>query len=400
MGEGVDTELERFEARREVFDTIELVSPRALGAFDVAVELGPLRRQDEEAQVALSACVLELGPELRPAIDLDTLDAEGDLGDELIEEGCGAPRGCAAGDEGDGPLRHRVVSREVLDGLVGSDVDEEGVDLDEFARPDWLHALGQALGVAAREARLRTLLPIFRMLAFVVLAVLAVMMALSALGVEIGPLIASAGIVGVAVGFGSQTLVRDVISGIFYLSDDAFRVGEYIQSGSYKGTVESFSLRSVKLRHHRGPVYTVPFGQLGAVQNMSRDWVIDKMTIGVTYDSNIDKAKKLIKDIGKELAADPEFAPHVIEPLKMQGVEQFGDYAIQLRLKMMTKPNEQFVMRRRALSMIKRAFEENGIRFAFPTVHVGGSGDAVGAAAAEQVLAKGRLATTESMAKT
>src|SRR5215217_1836569 len=100
MGEGVDTELERFEAGREVFDAVELVSPRALG---------PFRRQDEEAQVALSACVLELGPELRPAIDLDALDAEGDLGDELVEEGCGAARGCAAGDEGDGPLRHRVV---------------------------------------------------------------------------------------------------------------------------------------------------------------------------------------------------------------------------------------------------------------------------------------------------
>src|SRR3954463_12141165 len=148
MGEGVDAGLERFEAGREVFDAVELVSPRALGAFDVAVELGPLRRQDEEAQVALSACVLELGPELRPAIDLDALDAEGGLRDELVEEGCGAERGCAAGDEGDGPLRHRVVSREVLDRLVGSDVDEEGVDLDEFAGPDRLHALGQALGVA------------------------------------------------------------------------------------------------------------------------------------------------------------------------------------------------------------------------------------------------------------
>jgi len=141
---------------------------------------------------------------------------------------------------------------------------------------------------AAREARLRTLLPIFRNIALVALAVVAVMMALSALGVEIGPLIAGAGVAGVAVGFGAQTLVRDVISGVFYLFDDAFRVGEYIQSGSYKGTVESFSLRSVKLRHHRGPVYTVPFGQLGAVQNMSRDWVIDKMTVGVTYDSDID----------------------------------------------------------------------------------------------------------------
>ena len=250
---------------------------------------------------------------------------------------------------------------------------------------------------AAREARLRTLLPIFRMLAFVVLAVVAVMMALSALGVEIGPLIASAGIVGVAVGFGSQTLVRDIISGIFYLSDDAFRVGEYIQSGNYRGTVKSFSLRSVKLRHHRGPVYTVPFGQLGAVQNMSRDWVIDKMTIGVTYDSDVDKAKKLIKDIGKQLAADPEFAAHVIEPLKMQGVEQFGDYAIQLRLKMMTKPNEQFVMRRRALAMIKKAFDENGIRFASPTVQVSG-GNATAAAAAVPVLAPTKVPPAEEAA--
>jgi small-conductance mechanosensitive channel len=223
---------------------------------------------------------------------------------------------------------------------------------------------------AVRQARLRTLLPIFRNVIFVVLAIVAVMMALSALGVEIGPLIAGAGIVGVAVGFGSQTLVKDVISGVFYLLDDAFRVGEYITSGSYKGTVESFGFRSVKLRHHRGPLFTVPFGVLGAVQNMSRDWVIDKLTIGVSYDSDFDKAKKLIKQIGKELAEDPEFAPNIIEPLKMQGVEQFGDYGIQIRLKMMTKPGEQFVIRRRALALIKQAFDENGIRFAVPTVQV------------------------------
>jgi moderate conductance mechanosensitive channel len=238
---------------------------------------------------------------------------------------------------------------------------------------------------AVRQARLRTLLPIFRNVIFVVLAVVAVMMALSALGVEIGPLIAGAGIVGVAVGFGSQTLVKDVISGIFYLLDDAFRVGEYITSGSYKGTVESFGFRSVKLRHHRGPIYTVPFGVLGAVQNMSRDWVIDKLTVGVAYDSDFDKAKKLIKQIGKDLAEDPEFAPHIIEPLKMQGVEQFGDYGIQIRLKMTTKPGEQFVIRRRALALIKKAFDENGIRFAVPTVQVAGHED-TGPVAAQQAL--------------
>ena len=232
-----------------------------------------------------------------------------------------------------------------------------------------------------RRQRIRTLLPILGNVVFIVLAVMAVLMVLAVLGVEIGPLIAGAGVVGVAIGFGAQTIVKDIISGIFYLLDDAFRVGEYIQASNYKGTVEAFSLRSVKLRHHRGPLTTVPFGELGAVENMSRDWVIDKLTIGVTYDTNLDAAKKIVKEVGKELAADPEFQGKLIETLKMQGVEQFGDFAIQLRLKMKTKPGEQFVIRRRAYALIKKAFDANGIKFAFPTVQVAGGQDVEAAAA-------------------
>ncbi len=189
--------------------------------------------------------------------------------------------------------------------------------------------------------------------------------------------------VGVAIGFGAQTVVKDIISGMFFLLDDAFRVGEYVQSGPYKGTVESFSLRSVKLRHQRGPLFTVPFGELGAIQNMSRDWVIDKLSIGVTYDTDLDQVKKLVKEIGKQLAQDPELAPHIIDTLKMQGVEQFGDYAIQIRLKLMAKPGEQFVIRRRAYALIKKAFDANGIKFAFPTVQVAG-GEPSAAAIAQQ----------------
>jgi small-conductance mechanosensitive channel len=234
---------------------------------------------------------------------------------------------------------------------------------------------------ARRRARLLTLLPILKNMLFIVLLVIVVLMALSAVGIEIGPLIAGAGVVGVAVGFGAQTLVKDIISGMFYLLDDAFRVGEYIQSGNYKGKVESFSLRSVKLRHHRGPLFTVPFGVLGAIQNMSRDWVIDKLSIGVTYDTDLDKAKKLIKQVGKELMENPDFAPHILETLKMQGVESFGDFAIQIRMKMMTKPGEQFVIRRRAYALIKKAFDANGIKFAFPTVQVAGGDEGLAAAA-------------------
>jgi small-conductance mechanosensitive channel len=239
---------------------------------------------------------------------------------------------------------------------------------------------------ARRRARLRTLLPIFRNVLFVTVIVFAGMMALAAMGVEIGPLIAGAGVLGVAIGFGAQSLVRDVIAGMFYLLDDAFRVGEYIQSGNYKGTVESFSFRSVRLRHQRGALYTVPFGVLGAVQNQSRDWVIDKLTIGITYDSDIERARKLIKQIGLDLAKEPEFAPLIIEPLKMQGVDALGDFAVQIRIKMMTLPGENFVIRRKALAMIKRAFDADGIKFAFPTVQIAGDGEPSAAAVAHRAL--------------
>jgi len=240
---------------------------------------------------------------------------------------------------------------------------------------------------ARKRARMRTLLPIFRNILFVVVTAVAVLMALSAMGVQIGPLVAGAGVVGIAVGFGAQTFARDVIAGMFYLLDDAFRVGEYIQSGNYKGTVEGFSIRSVRLRHHRGPVYTVPFSLLGAVQNQSRDWVIDKIAIGITYDSDLEKARKLIKQIGLDLQKDPEFAPLILEPLKMQGVDNLGDYAVQIRAKMMTLPGEQFVIRRKAYAMIKKAFDENGIKFAFPTVQVAGEGEPATAAVAQRALA-------------
>lgn len=236
---------------------------------------------------------------------------------------------------------------------------------------------------ARRRARLRTLLPLLRNVLLATVLTIAAMMILSAWGVAVGPLIAGAGVIGVALAFGAQTLVRDMISGMFYLLDDAFRVGEYIQSGTYKGTVESFSLRSVKLRHHRGPLYTVPFGVLGAVQNMSRDWVIEKLTVSVPYNTQIDEVKKIVKEVGKTLADDPAFKPNLLETLKMQGIEQFGEFAIQIRMKMMTRPGEQFVIRRRAYALIKKAFEAHGISFAFPTVKVAGNGEAAGAVATQ-----------------
>ncbi|MGV1761494.1 mechanosensitive ion channel family protein [Rhizobium sp. A22-96] len=248
-----------------------------------------------------------------------------------------------------------------------------------------LPAVSDSEEMKASRARLQTLLPIFRNILAVVIGIIAIMMVLSGLGVQIGPLIAGAGVVGVAVGFGAQTIVKDVISGVFYLWDDAFRVGEYIESGHYKGVVESFSLRSVKLRHQRGPLATIPFGSLGAVNNMNRDWAIDKIIVKVTYDTDLVKLKKIVKDIGQRLLEDPELAPSIIQTLKMKGVEQFGDFAIEIRLALTAKPNELSVIRRNSLALIKQAFDENGIQFAFPTVQVASDKDA-SAAAARQLI--------------
>jgi len=127
---------------------------------------------------------------------------------------------------------------------------------------------------------------------------------------------------------------------------------------------------------------------------MSRDWVIEKLSIGVTYDTDLEKARKIVKKVGEELAQDPELAPGILKPLKLQGVQSFGDYAIQLRMKMMTKPGDvQFLARRRALALIKKAFDANGIKFAYPTVQLAGGGmpsasegGALGAAIAQKGL--------------
>jgi small-conductance mechanosensitive channel len=244
--------------------------------------------------------------------------------------------------------------------------------------------------------RLHTLLPILRNAVAVTLFVTSGLVILGEIGVDIGPLIAGAGIFGVAIGFGSQALVRDVISGVFYLFDDAFRVGEYIQAKDYSGTVEGFSLRSVKLRHHRGPLFTIPFGELGAVENMSRDWSKVKFVVTVPFDTDIEKARKIGKSIGQELLSDPELGPLFIEPLKMKGVEEFGAYGIVISFAMVTIPtSQQSFIRRSVYAMLREAFQKNGIEFAQPSVQVGSSKTQEVKAGAYQALELKKAGETE-----
>ena len=212
---------------------------------------------------------------------------------------------------------------------------------------------------------MRTLLPVLRNFAFVIVLVMASLSALAAMGLQIGPLLAGAGVVGIAVGFGAQTLVRDVISGIFFLLDDAFRVGEQIESGGIRGTVESFSLRSVKMRHLNGQLHTVPFGDLKAITNYSRDWVVERLQLVVTYDTDLELLDNVVDTVNDELMADPAIAPEMIEPLRSLGVQAMIDTGMQIGLTFKTRPGRQFAVRRVIFGRIRAAFTANGIRFAY-----------------------------------
>ncbi len=219
-------------------------------------------------------------------------------------------------------------------------------------------------GPANAGARLRTLLPLLRTSAAVLLGVLLVLSSLWALGIEITPLLAGAGVIGLALGFGAQALVRDVIAGIFFLAEDVFRVGEYVESGSTtKGTVERITLRTVALRHHNGPLHFVPYGALGTVRNNSRDWVIEKFNLPLPIDVDSEKIRKLIKRIGQEMLNDPEVGHMLRETLKCK-LAQIEPGVKIFRCKFQTAPGNQFDVRALALKRIEAELRAAGIPFA------------------------------------
>ncbi|MEO1774081.1 MAG: mechanosensitive ion channel domain-containing protein [Pseudomonadota bacterium] len=230
-------------------------------------------------------------------------------------------------------------------------------------------------GGGAGGSRLSTVLPLLLRTLQVVIVLATAFEALSVLGVSIAPLIAGLGILGLAIGFGAQKLVADVVSGVFFLVDDAFRVGEYVEIDGTFGTVEQISIRSLQLRHHEGPVHTIPFGEIPKLTNYSRDWVIMKLRFTVPFDTDLGKVKKLFKQIGKEMMDDPVFAVDFLQPFKSQGVLEVNDVGIVLRGKFMAKPGRQWVLRKEIYARVQKAFDENGIQFARREVRVRIDGD-------------------------
>ena len=247
------------------------------------------------------------------------------------------------------------------------------------------------------KSRLATLLPLARIFVLSAIVVIIVMMVLSELGVNVVPLFAGASIFGLAIGFGSQTLVRDVMSGAFFLVDDAFRVGEYVDlGGGSKGTVEKISIRSFQLRHQNGPLHTIPFGDIKQITNLSRDWAITKLPFTFPHGTDVEKVRKVIKKAGEALAADPVLGPHFLQPLKSQGVVEMDSNAMTFAVKFMTPPADASLVKRAVYARLSQAFIDAGLSFASSsvTVRIASDGDAAptedqkraAAAAAAQAL--------------
>jgi small-conductance mechanosensitive channel len=259
--------------------------------------------------------------------------------------------------------------------------------------------------VGAPASRLQTVLPMLRAAFAVVIGVLAVLIVLSRLGVDTAPLIAGAGVFGLAVSFGSQSLVRDIISGLFYMWDDAFRVGEYIDTGRLKGTVEALGIRSVKLRHQNGPLHTVPYGQLGAVTNLSRDFATIKFNLRFEPSTDIELVRRTAKQLGLAMQEDnPELAAEIMQPLKLQGVAEVVDNAVVLRFKFTARPVKPSWVQREYLKRMVNVFDEKGVKFAtgatmvlqhVPSPMLAEAGDPSAAAEASARAAATTVAATE-----
>ncbi len=225
-------------------------------------------------------------------------------------------------------------------------------------------------GGSTGGSRIGTLLQMFRKFILIVFLVIVSLIILSSIGIDITPLLAGAGILGLAIGLGTQNLIKDIVSGLFFLIDDAFRIGDYIESGKAKGTVEAISIRSLRLRSTRGMLNNVPFSQLGSVTNFSRDYNIAKLDFRVPFDTDVDQVRKVVKKIDKEIQQDEELGPNLLGPIKCAGVMSFDDSALIIRVKFKSKPGLQFAIQRQVFKRLKELFAEKGLEFATRDVMV------------------------------
>lgn len=217
------------------------------------------------------------------------------------------------------------------------------------------------------SARVRTLLPLLRTASLIFIALMAILVVLSELGVNIAPLLAGAGVIGLAIGFGAQKLVQDVITGMFMLVENTLAVGDVVRLGpDHVGVVEEISIRTVRLRDLNGAVHTLPFSEVRTALNLTRDFAYHTMNIGVAYRENVDHVMEVLRDIGEDLRSDEVFSVDILEPIEVLGLQEFADSALIIRARLKTSPGRQWAVGREFNRRMKARFDAEGIEIPFP----------------------------------
>jgi len=226
--------------------------------------------------------------------------------------------------------------------------------------------IASRLGDRGSVQRAETLGRVFRYLVAVIISLLGGMLILSELGISVAPILGAAGVAGLAVGFGAQSLVKDYFTGLFLLVEDQIRQGDVVKLGDHAGVVEEVTLRYVRLRDYDGHVHFVPNGVITSVVNMGRDHAQAVVDIGVAYATSLDAAMKLMISVAAGMRADPAYAARILNDLEMAGVERWADSAVIIRARFKVAPLEQWTVRREFLRRLKLAFDDAGIEIPFP----------------------------------
>lgn len=222
------------------------------------------------------------------------------------------------------------------------------------------------LQASETKKRAHTLGNILRHAFLIIITFVAVLMILGELGIQLGPLLATAGIGALAIGFGAQGLVKDVIGGFFIILENQYRIGDVIEVAGVSGLVESVSLRKTVLRDLQGKVHTIPNGEIKVVSNFSKEWSRSVLDLGVSYREDIDQIVDLLIQIGKEMESEEPYKSAILEPLQVLGVEKFDESQMVIRMMVKTAPLKQWEVGRELRRRIKIRFDEKGIQLPFP----------------------------------
>lgn len=235
--------------------------------------------------------------------------------------------------------------------------------------------------------RAETIGRVLRYLNGVVVSLIAAILVLSELGVAIAPILGAAGVVGIAIGFGAQSLVKDYFTGFFLLLENQLTTGDVVEVGGKSGLVEDVTLRFVRLRDYGGNVHYVPNSQITTVTNMSRGFAQAVVDVGIAYRESVDEAFEVMREVARGMRSDPLFGPKILDDLEIAGVERWADSAVQLRCRFRVRPLEQWAVRREFLRRLKHAFDARGIEIPFPHLTLYAGSDKHGAAPAFRTMA-------------